>query len=278
MLLAPEFNKSKRLKKLLSYVVTKTLSGEQTIRSYNIAVDVFDKGDGFDPGDPYVRNIARHVRQALDKYYRVNGRADPIRIDIPAGNYIATFKDLSKANFAALEQHASDIRLIPAITGFEKADETNSVGVRVWPARATDISSPTIAIIPFRYHGSMQDQENVIGEMLAAGVIIGLSKSSHFNVISRLTTNKLRNVDWSLKQIAEQLGSDYVMSGSYFCCKGRVKLLVELADCASSKVVWAGELPCTVEALLCEQDEVTEELIYHAGDSIISEEVKRARL
>jgi TolB-like protein len=277
VLRAPEFNKSKRLKKLLSYVVAKTLSGEEKIRSYNIAVDVFDKGDGFDPGDPYVRNIARHARLALDKYYRGNGRADPIRIDIPAGNYVATFEKLSSASFAASKPQTNEAELKAAIAGSEAANEANGVGVRLWPVRATDNSSPTIAIIPFRYHGSMQDQENVIGEMLAAGVITGLSKSSHFNVISRLTTNKLRNVDWSLKQIAEQLGCDYVMSGSYLCHKGRVKLLVELADCASSEVVWAGELPCTVEALLREEDEVTDELIYRAGDSIISQEVKRAR-
>ncbi len=277
LLCAPEFKKSGRLKTFLSYVVNKTLSGEDTIRSYNIAVEAFGKGDGFDPSDPYVRNIARHARRALDKYYLGVGKRDSIRIDVPAGNYIATFESLSTASFEIREPTSATPKVKPRIASREAANEANGVGVRLWPVRATDNSSPTIAIIPFRYHGSSHDSEVVIGEMLAASVIAGLSRSSHFNVISRLSTNKLRNVDWSLRQIADQLGTDYVMSGSYFCHKGHLKLLVELADCVSSEVIWASELPCSVDALLREEDELTDELIYRTGDSIIAQEVKRAR-
>ncbi len=279
LLASAEFNKSRRLQKFLTYVVSKTLSGQDTIRSYNIAVEVFGKGAGFDPGDPYVRNIARHARRALDKYYLGTGKSDQIRIDVPAGNYIATFQTLSPANFQVQEPQCSrPPGQASDITRYSAANQSSGIGVRLWPIRATDESSPTIAIIPFKYHGASDDEEAVIGEVLANSVVTGLSRSPHFNVISRLSTSQLRNANCSLKEIADLLGTDYVMSGSYLCRNGKLRLMVELADCVSSEVIWADELSCVVDVLVQEQDDLTDELIYRTGESIISQEVKRAQI
>ena len=66
ILQSEQFRKSNRLGRFLTYVVEQTLArNPETIRSYNIAVEVFGKGENFDPGDPYVRNIARLTRQSL---------------------------------------------------------------------------------------------------------------------------------------------------------------------------------------------------------------------
>ncbi|HKP23048.1 MAG TPA: hypothetical protein VJV39_04250 [Dongiaceae bacterium] len=87
------FNASARNRRFLSYSVEETLNGRgDRIKAYNIAVAAFDRGDDFDPlADPIVRIEAGRLRRALEHYYLTEGKADPIRIDMPKGSYMAVF-------------------------------------------------------------------------------------------------------------------------------------------------------------------------------------------
>lgn len=275
ILCSTEFKKSKRLRKFLTYVVSETLRGAKRIRSYNIAVEVFDKGEGFDPGDPYVRNIARQTRSTLKKYYATTGKSDDVRIDVPAGNYVATFDCRSVA------EHSTDVvrdvsdgshQYVSVIAANESIQ--NKPGLRA--IRAVLSAKPTVAVIPFRYHGRVQNDESILGETMAGSTIAGLSRSPHINVISRLSTTRLRNVDWSLEKITSQLGCDYVMSGSYRCRNKRLVLLVELAECNGGEVLWSDELTSGVADLLNEQDSLVDELIHQTARSVIVHEIRRA--
>jgi len=92
------FSSSPRLRRFLNFVVWKTYNeNPSTIRAYEIAVDAFGKGADFDPNDPYIRNIARITREALDEYYSdpttLSATLDPIQIQIPKGNYKAVFSE-----------------------------------------------------------------------------------------------------------------------------------------------------------------------------------------
>ena len=276
LLCSTEFKKSKRLRKFLSYVVSQTLAGADTIRSYNIAVEVFDKGEGFDPNDPYVRNIARHARKALKNYYDTAGLGDDIRIDVPAGNYVATF-----AQRAVTAGKGADLLIR------EAPSNTPPYQVHTLPDTAlphprhpgyspADNSIPTIAVIPFRIIGPAYSNEAVVGDMIADRTIASLAQSPQFNVISRLSTAKFKCEKWTLKAISEQLGSHFVMSGSYRCKKGTLFLSVEFADANTGEVIWADELSCLLEDLICESDDIVDELIGQTFRSIIVHEIKRA--
>jgi serine/threonine-protein kinase len=88
-----------RLKRFLSFIVGETLRGHSMeLKEYVIGVQVFGKEASFDPRtDPIVRVQARRLRSRLVKYYRDEGQADEILIDLPKGGYAPAFKRLDSA-------------------------------------------------------------------------------------------------------------------------------------------------------------------------------------
>ncbi len=89
-----EFHASERNRRFLSYIVEETLQGRaDRIKAYSIAIATFDRSDDFDPlTDPIVRIEASRLRRSLEHYYLTAGKSDHIRIDMPKGSYVATFR------------------------------------------------------------------------------------------------------------------------------------------------------------------------------------------
>ncbi len=90
------FHKKEKLVAFLTYVVESTLAGKSDgIKGYSIGVDALGyKPD--DSSDATVRAHALRLRQALDAYYSGDGKADPIRIDLPKGQYVPVFSNSSQ--------------------------------------------------------------------------------------------------------------------------------------------------------------------------------------
>ena len=86
----PEIARSPQLARFLDYIVRRKLEGqEQAIKAYAIAVDVLGRPADFDPqSDPIVRVQARRLRALLDQYYRTDGAAESLRIQLPVGRYV----------------------------------------------------------------------------------------------------------------------------------------------------------------------------------------------
>jgi adenylate cyclase len=89
-----DFAATGRLRNFLTFVVEEALAGRgNRLKAYVIAREVFGRGDNFDTmNDPVVRIEAGRLRRALERYYLLSGREDPIRIDIPKGTYIPTLQ------------------------------------------------------------------------------------------------------------------------------------------------------------------------------------------
>ncbi|MFC0808649.1 hypothetical protein ACFHWW_24925 [Ensifer sp. P24N7] len=89
-----EFEAPERARKFLAYVIEETVAGRSDrIKAYSIATEVFGRDSSFDAQmDPAVRIEAGRIRRALERYYLVAGRNDPILIRIPKGAYVPTFE------------------------------------------------------------------------------------------------------------------------------------------------------------------------------------------
>ncbi len=90
----PEIARSPQLAKFLRYIVERTLARDSSsIKAYSIAVDVFGRPTNFDPQtDPIVRVQARRLRGLLEQYYQGPGADQPVRIDLPVGRYVPSFR------------------------------------------------------------------------------------------------------------------------------------------------------------------------------------------
>ena len=71
----PTFTAARGLSKLLRYLVDEKLSGrENQLKEYSLGVEVFGRGESFNPKtDTIVRVQARRLRAKLDEYYRGRG-------------------------------------------------------------------------------------------------------------------------------------------------------------------------------------------------------------
>ena len=80
----PRFAGAPSLARLLRFVVEAAIEGRgANLKEYLVGVDVFDRGETFDPRiDPIVRVQAGKLRKRLQEYYTQEGSADEIVIDL----------------------------------------------------------------------------------------------------------------------------------------------------------------------------------------------------
>jgi hypothetical protein len=102
ILATPAFARSESISWLLEHVVTTALEGrEQTLKEYNLGVDVFRRGEDFDLRlDNIVRVQVRKLRQRLAAYY-ASARSG-VRIDLPTGSYVPVFQRMEAAPESAV--------------------------------------------------------------------------------------------------------------------------------------------------------------------------------
>ena len=93
------FENAGRSRTLLKFVVERTVNNEgDRLKEYTLGAEALGRGDSFDPRtDPIVRAEASRLRSRLERYYALEGRADPIVIALPKGSYVPQFLDRSMA-------------------------------------------------------------------------------------------------------------------------------------------------------------------------------------
>ena len=88
------FERSEKLQKFLAYICDLTIRGEGgRINEYLIGSEVFLRGPEYSPSeDSVVRRQAHTLRQKLQEYYAGEGSAHALRIELPVGRYVPSFR------------------------------------------------------------------------------------------------------------------------------------------------------------------------------------------
>src|SRR5262245_2546132 len=88
------FQRSERLQRFLRFVCAYEMRGEgHLLHEYLIGSEVFGRGDEYSPHeDGIVRRQAHALRRKLQEYYQKDGAADPVRIELPVGRYVPSFR------------------------------------------------------------------------------------------------------------------------------------------------------------------------------------------
>ena len=83
------FRNSGVLRRLLQFLAEKSISGEaDQLKEYTIGIDALGKPSSYDPRqDSGVRIQVGRLRQKLAEYYRLEGKDDPVVIDLPKGRF-----------------------------------------------------------------------------------------------------------------------------------------------------------------------------------------------
>ena len=93
VLQSKQFVGAPKRSRFLEFVAEQAFQGNgDKINEYLIGVEVYDRGERFDPQvDPIVRVQAHEIRRALKKYYEEDGIQSVLRIDLPPGHYVPVF-------------------------------------------------------------------------------------------------------------------------------------------------------------------------------------------
>src|SRR5689334_20607131 len=145
ILASANFLASERNKRFLGFVVEETLAGRsERIKAYTIAVDVFNRDEGFDAvADPLIRIEASRLRRGLEHYYLTDGRDDPVRILIPKGGYVPQFRAVPPPEADAAEAGPADA--VPA----DAAPGGTGGGRGAWrrPAAAIGLAAGLVLVL-----------------------------------------------------------------------------------------------------------------------------------
>ena len=128
--------------------------------------------------------------------------------------------------------------------------------------------------MPFENLSGDPEQE-YFADGLAEDIITGLSRFHWFFVIARNSsfTYKGRAVD--VKQVARELGVQYVLEGSVRKSGNRVRITAQLIDALTDRHVWAERYDRDLEDIFAVQDELTEAIVAAVAPSFISAEARR---
>ena len=203
---SPEFQATDRQRKFLEFVVSERLAGrEQEIKGYTIATRVFGRKDFDQATDPIVSIQANQLRRALERYYLIAGKQDPIRIDIPKGAYVPTFHE----QIGVKSEETPPSSRIPDVS-FEGS----------WP---------TLLIRPFQNLTGDPDK-NYLGIGLATELTVELSRYREILVLMSDPEGDTRRASRNVAR--------FVIDGSVRQDEEGIKVTVQLVDAKTNTQIW----------------------------------------
>jgi TolB-like protein/Tfp pilus assembly protein PilF len=271
------FHQSKRRQRFLEYIVSETLAGRgDRLKGYNIALEVFERPETFDPiVDPIVRIEAARLRDKLREYYETEGQSDAIRIDLPKGTYAPHIEfrqvealDASSGAIPGEQQVASISKAARPYRwkqlGMLAAAVLLLAGAGVWAIRSWNAGpslpdKPSVAVMPFENIGDDPKWKR-FADGITEDIITDLSHSKDLIVIARNSTEVYKGKPTDIRQVGRDLNVKYVLEGTVQSLGDRVRLTTQLIEAQSGSHVWSERYDRPVEDLFAVQNDLTQRI------------------
>lgn len=137
-------------------------------------------------------------------------------------------------------------------------------------------SRPSVAVLPFRA-SSGHEMEGYFGSGITEDIINGLSRSHAFHVIARSSTLHFADTSRDLRNIAAQLGVNYVMDGSVRRQGDRLRITAELVDASLNRSIWSETFDGTAEDLFDFQDTIVASVVGSFEPRLKAHGIERVR-
>jgi len=240
ILVSKAFRQADRLKRFLSFIVEETLAGRgERLKEYVVGVEVFGKDNSFDPrNDPIVRVQARRLRSQLAAYYREEGAADDLMIELPKGGYAPVFRPLKAAAKRAIS---------PIL-----------------------VSRNTVLVRPFSEHSPAGEDSGYFCDGLTEEVIHTLAGLKGIRLVAG---NDPATADSGPG--AERSKAALVLTGSVRQAGNRARITANLIDAASGFYVWSRAIDRPLDDAISVQEEVARMIADQLGASLASSATQR---
>jgi TolB-like protein len=242
-----EFQRSKRSRRFLNYIVEETLAGRSgRIKAYSVAISVLNRDETFDPQtDPMVRIEASQLRRRLERYYLTQGANDPVIIDLPKGGYVPVFSTAKHAvptltvpppgdgltahriSASALGAALGVVALIAMAIIWAMTPTWTPFARLIPTASSAAGSNPTIRVLPFSAT-TTDDRSVAVAAGLADEVTQVLTRHGTLGVLAPPD----RSGGVSLNH------TDMILTGSVRVNAGVIRMTASLVDTRMGAYVW----------------------------------------
>lgn len=191
----------------------------------------------------------------------------------------------------ALRQYQSCVEVLKRELGAEPSPETKSLyerlrkadpggGVETTPQLSVTLASagrsqPTVAVLPFDNLSGPNDAYFVDG--VVEDIITALSCFRSLLVIARGSSFVYRDRKVPDRQIAEELGAQFLVRGSVQRAGQRVRINVQLLDALAGLNLWAHRFERELADVFLLQDEITSTLASSLAGQVEAARLARAR-
>ena len=162
-------------------------------------------------------------------------------------------------------QSARDLSFVLKIT-------LESPKARAVPAKSAS-SKVMLAVLPFENLSSDPEQEyfsdGMTEEMIAQ---LARIQPKQLGVIARTSAMRYKNTDYSIDQIARELGVDYILEGSVRRAHDNVRITAELIQVSDQTHLWAQRYDRNIEDVFGVQTDVTERIAGSLVGELLPEE------
>ncbi len=234
VLASSAFARPRRLARLLKHLVEHTLRGEEEhLKETVLGIEVFDRGQDFDPRtDPIVRIDARRLRARLSQYYSDEGAENPVLIVLEPGSYAPSFR---------------------------KRNQVESPAVSLPSLKRT-----SVAVLPFVNLSDRAEYE-LFCEGLSEDILNRLAQHEGLRVIARTSAFQFRDPTRDPRHIAKQLRVNTLVTGSLRGGKEQVRITAQLVNAEDSTILWSQEYHQAAAGMLETQEMISREIAARFG-------------
>lgn len=124
----------------------------------------------------------------------------------------------------------------------------------------TGPDGPSLVVLPFA-NMSGDPQQDVLADGLTEDILTELSRFRHLFIISRNTAFRYKGIAVDVRQVARELGVQYVLEGSVRRSGNRIRVTVQLIEGQSDRHIWAERYDRDLEDIFALQDEVAATIV-----------------
>lgn len=235
------FATASRMKRLLRYVVDKTLSGEaDQLKEYAVGLEVFDRDESYDPRiDSIVRVEAGRLRSRLEEYYAGEGARSTLRISLPRGGYMARFErrpveespaPIPAPSMATWRTWPYALALLAAIGALVAWLAMQDRGPK------PDLR-PTAAVMPVQANMIGGDNDNYSAQMTEA-LTTELARLGPISVASFTSAMQFADKHPSMSEAAAALRSRYMVEASVDDEASEILVVARTVDATTDRKMW----------------------------------------
>ncbi len=186
---------------------------------------------------------------------RLEALADPRGVLISSdvfrrfeGKVESDFDDLGEQKLKNIERPAHVYRI-------RMKTQESTAQVKSAPLALPD--KPSIAVLPFENMSGDPEQE-FFADGITEDILTELSRFRDLFVISRTSAFKYKGKALNIREVARELGVQFVVEGSVRKAGDRVRVTVQLIDAENDSHIWAERYDRKLEDIFAIQDEISQ--------------------